>query len=197
MEYSSLILLLCGFILGIASNYIILLIAKRHKRKTSKRLLFAEIDRNLGMMKSVFERALTYLNDTDISVDFADDRHLLILAKQFLSLPFPPFSQKVFDSQLSSIGETFNLNELSIVFHYYEKQEVLNALASSLAYLQGEQEDQWVQVSRGRGFVPYAEGDGLSRKFSKLAPNLIAEYHTICDELIELGNPIEKKFLRG
>jgi len=163
--------------------------AKR-RNNSAKKLVSAEIDKNLFLLQSIYEDALLINNQTNTGeVDYGDDKDLLQLAKQLLGIPMRKNTRYVFESQLESLGLS-PTDELNSIFSLYDYLASLNSIVTTLENLWEKQERQWQLVSHGRDFVPLAECGGIKKMFNEQAPNIIIEYIEISTLVMKKGNPL-------
>jgi len=170
------------------------LVAQRRSEKqrnvSAKKLVSAEIDKNLSLLESIYKDALSINNQTTTGeVDFGDDKDLLQLAKQLLGIPMRKNTRYVFESQLESLGLS-PTDELNSIFSLYDYLASLNSIVTTLENLWEHQERQWLAVSRGRAFVSLAEGGGGKKMFNEQAPDLIFEYIEISTLVMKKRNPL-------
>lgn len=172
-----------GFVLSQFATLVRDIVAKRHKRRSGRKLISMELGQNVDLFKHYW-RDVSLPPDEDEATENATDR----LVMRTREVPYPPASAEVWRNYLGKLPELLDDREFDGVWRHYEiGRELVTLHARLTTDIVGEKRSGHGATRASRTL--HSAGI-VSARFVDERAALMAEYRTLVETLIRLGNPL-------
>jgi hypothetical protein len=187
--YIPIISTILGVVMGLASSEISNLRRDRRKKRrkinSTRTLISLENDRNMELLKDFWYK----LNKDEESEAIGDDLKI-ILAHRLIKMPMPSWNEIMWRNQASLLAITFSDKEIISISSFNNCLELLKSIYSKLIDLDTkDREYNSTYASSGAKLSSLPR----SNRFKEEAPGLWDEFQEITINLLEKGNPLNKK----
>lgn len=184
-----LIATILGVVMGLASSEISNLRrdrrTKRRKINSTRTLISIENERNIELLKDFWYK----INKSD-EIDADTDEFKIDLAHKLIKMPMPSWNNVMWSKQASLLAITFNDKEIIAISSFNNCFDVLKSIYSKLIDLDTkDREYNSTYASSGIKLSSIPR----SNRFHEEAPSLWDEFESITLNLIENGNPLNKR----
>jgi len=184
-NYITAIIGLAGVIIGFLLNGINTWYSKRNQIKSIRILISNEIDANLRMLSILWNK----MNKADDKGNKADNK--IVLARRFVSLPFPFWKQIMWYEQASILALALNENEIKKIQDIYNDLDTLKSIHSHLLmYSEKDEENSGKSTDLGFGDIKFSINHS-SNLFENESLDFWDEFEKTTLKLLKEGNPLE------
>lgn len=159
--------------------------SKRRKINSTRTLISLENDKNMELLKDFW-----YKLNKDDEIEVVGDELKILLAHKLIKMPMPSWNEIMWRNQASLLAITFSDKEIISISSFNNCLEHLKSICSKLIDLDTkDREYNSTYASSGAKLSSLPS----SNRFKEEAPGLWDEFEEITLNLLEKGNPLQKK----
>jgi len=123
---------IAGVLIGFLMNCIRDTLIRRRRAKSSRKVVSAEISSNINLIDELNERALCDISNTEEYSNIDDNSEMYNIALVLSKLPLQECSRKVFDGQLTVLGQVLPEKKFIECIRCYHDFDRVNRIIVSL-----------------------------------------------------------------
>lgn len=196
--------LFIGFILTETGNWIHEKSKEKKQSKSVRTIISLEIEQNLSLLKDFWSKLKPIVqekqkNNIDNELEEAERKKLIAseFSNKFIEMPKLNWNHKFVDSQLSFMSLAFNKDEINKIMNFHSKLDAIAEIQKKLSFIKNKADEKGYtrasQIKSADIVGPLVASYTSNSTFIKKAPELWGECERIVLEVLDKGNPLNKK----
>ena len=186
-----------GFILSEIGNWIHEKSKEKKQSESVRTIISLEIEQNLSLLEN-FWKKLNNFTKEEKDEDIEDkDSIPTKLAYRFIEMPKLNWNHKFVDSQLSFMSLAFNKDEINKIMNFHSQLDAIAEIQKKLSSIKNKADEKGYirgsQIKSADIVGPLVASYTSNSTFIKKVPKLWGECERIVLEVLDKGNPLNKK----
>ena len=193
----SIICVLIGFLLSEIRNWIHEKSKEKKQSESVRTIISLEIEQNLSLLENFWKRLNNFIKE-EKDKDIKDkDSISTKLSYRFIEMPELNWNHKFVESQLSFMSLAFNKDEINKIMNFHSQLDAITEIQKKLSFIKNKADEKgYTRASQMKSadiFGHLVASYTSNSTFIKKAPELWGECERIVLEVLDKGNPLNKK----